>query len=187
MYHTSVCLKRYLSIFFTLLFLFNVVGYYLVYLGLRTTANMEMRARLDAKAYDDSEVLTVKTPFTAPYQTNWNAFDRIDGEFEHNGIFYNLINYSIERDTLVIVYIKNQKGTNLYESLTQFVHASTDTPMSKKAGKIIEHFTKDYLFTTSTINQASAGWLMECNFCSQCISLEPITRQVNSPPPKAIA
>ncbi|QLH32828.1 MAG: hypothetical protein HWD62_10745 [Cyclobacteriaceae bacterium] len=73
-------MKRPFSICFLLLFLFNLVGYYGVYLGLKVSVKQEMRARLDAEAYSEDETLTIKLPFALPYQNDWASYERIDGK-----------------------------------------------------------------------------------------------------------
>lgn len=176
-------MKRLLSILFLNLFLFNLVGYYGVYLGLRTSAKLEMKARLDSNSYNESDAVTVKLPFSLPYQSDWDSYRRIDGGFEKDGIFYSLVKHKVERDTLVVVYIKDHKETSLFESLTRFVEATTDTPLSKKAGKIIEHFTKDFLATFSSLEQASTGWLLESLFMEGVYRIGSSGITPQSPPP----
>lgn len=162
------------------------MGYYGVYLGLRTSAKLEMKARLDADRYDESDAITIKLPFSLPYQVDWDNFRRIDGHFEKNGVFYSLVKHKVERDTLVVIYIKDHKETSLFESLTRFVETTTDTPLSKKAGKIIEHFTKDFLATLSSIEQESIGWLRETSFRNEIYQIRYSEIVPKSPPPWVI-
>ncbi|MCW5910305.1 MAG: hypothetical protein KIT62_04485 [Cyclobacteriaceae bacterium] len=176
-------MKKVFSILFLLLFLFNLVGYYGVYLGLRVSAKQEMRSRLDAEAYNEAETLTIKLPFALPYQNDWDAYKRIDGDFEKDGMFYSLVKHKVERDTLVIVYIRNHQETSLFESFSRFVEATTDTPMSKKAGKLMEHFTKDYLATFNGLETSSTGWILENAYIHHHTASYEFVHTVKSPPP----
>lgn len=176
-------MKRLFSFLFLILFLFNLIGYYGIYLGLRASAKQEMHSRLDAEAYSDDETLTIKLPFTLPYQNDWDSFKRIDGSFEKDRIFYSLIKHKIERDTLVIVYIKNHEETSLFESLTRFVETTTDTPLSEKAGKIIKHFAKDFLATCSALEHESTGWQLEAPFLEKSFQINSSGVPPQSPPP----
>lgn len=162
------------------------MGYYGVYLGLRIQANNELKQRLDANAYEERETHTLKIRLTLPYQTDWHSFERMDGDFEIDGQFYNLVKRKVERDTLIVVYIKDHKEASLFESLTEFVHASTDTPMSKKASKLIESFTKDYLSTHSELETVSTGWSLTSSFTPYHHSIYGMVVLVTSPPPKAV-
>jgi len=172
---------------FLAVFLFNVIGYYAVYLGLRTHVNHVMQQRLDDESYDEGELLTLKIPVNLPYQADWNSFQRVEGYFESKGKFYNLVKQKLERDTLMVVYIKDHQETVLFESLSEIVHATTDTPMSKKAGKLIENFAKDYLSSTSELGRASSGWCLETTFKSPALILHSLFRGVSTPPPRSLA
>ena len=180
-------LKRILAILFLAVFLFNVIGYYAVYLGLRTHVNHVLQQRLDDEFYEADDLLTLKIPVNLPYQTDWHSFQRVEGDFERNGKFYNLVKQKVERDTLIVIYIKDHQETSLFESLSEIVHATTDTPMSKKAGKLIENFTKDYLTTSSELGRESAGWCLETTFKSPGLILLSLVSGVSTPPPKSLA
>lgn len=172
---------------FLAVFLFNVIGYYAVYLGLRTHVNYVLQQRLDDEFYEEDELLTLRIPVTLPYQSDWHSFQRVEGDFEHNGKFYNLVKQKVERDTLTVVYIKDHQETSLFESLSEIVHATTDTPMSKKAGKLIENFTKDYLSTASELGRESTGWCLETIFQSPDLILLSLVSGVSTPPPRSLA
>jgi hypothetical protein len=179
-------LKKIFSIILLALFLFNVVGYYGVYVGLRIQANNELKQKLDAEAYDESETITVKIPLSLPYQPDSEAFQRVDGDFEKDGKFYNLVKQKMERDTLHVVYIRDHKEAGLFDLLTDFVQANTDTPVSKKASKLIENFAKDYLSVTYELQTASIGWTLTETLSQPGYPVITSSEQVNSPPPKSI-
>ncbi len=177
-------MKRSIAILFLAVFLFNLVGYYAVYFGLCFSADQAFRQQLDEHAYDDNETATVKIPFTLPYQTDWDSFERVDGNFEKDGQSYNLIEQKVERDTLIVVYIKDHKATSLLESLTEFVHASTDSPLAKKAGQLMKTFAKDYIGTRNEIQVASTGWSLDKPFPQPHYTVGCFFGKIASPPPK---
>jgi len=160
------------------------VGYYGVYVGLRIHTHRQLIQKLDQETYDASETITVTIPISLPYQMDWEDFHRVDGEFEKDGEFYNLVKQKMERDTLTIVYIKDHKEKTLFESLTDFVDANTDSPLSKKAGKLIENFAKDYISIANELQTISQGWEQEKIYTQ---SQYPVTFAhilVHSPPPR---
>jgi hypothetical protein len=179
-------LKKIFSIILLALFLFNVVGYYGVYVGLSIQANTELKQKLDAEAYDESETITIKIPLSLPYQPDNEAFNRVDGDFEKDGKFYNLVKQKLERDTLHVVYILDHKEAGLFDLLTDFVQSNTDTPISKKASKLIENFAKDYLSVTNELQIASMGWSLTETLSQPGYPVITSSEQVNSPPPKSI-
>jgi hypothetical protein len=166
-----------------LIFLFNVVGYYGFYLGLRYHANQDLKQRLDAESYQDEDMITVKTPFALPYQMDGKGYERIDGEFENNGRIYKLVKHKVERDTLYIVYINDTRETDLFKTFVDYVQANTDIPVSKTTLKFFETFSKDYVPTSSLIHRASGGWCLNTTFPQLAYSLADLPSPVYSPPP----
>ena len=179
-------MKKIFSIVLLALFLFNVVGYYGVYVGLRIQANSELKQKLDAEAYDEDETITIKIPFALPYQQDSETFSRVDGDFEKDGEFYNLVKQKMERDTLHVVYIKDHKEAGLFDLLTDFVQANTDAPISKKASKLMENFAKDYISVTNELQTANFGWSLTETLSQPGYPVITSSEQVNSPPPKSI-
>lgn len=156
-------------------------------MGLKIQASRELKAKLDARDYGQHETITVKVPFTIPYQTVNQSFQRVDGDFEKDGKFYNLVEQKIEGDTLHIVYIRDHQETGLFEMLTDFVQNNTDTPISKKAGKLIENFSKDYISVTYELQNANSGWSLTETLSQTGYPVISTFIKVHSPPPKAIA
>ncbi|MEI9920402.1 MAG: hypothetical protein WDO14_16645 [Bacteroidota bacterium] len=72
------------------------------------------------------ETMTIKVPLAIPYQSDWNDFQRIDGDFEKDNQFYNLVAQKLERDTLTFIVIRDHHEAGLFESMADFVHASTE-------------------------------------------------------------
>lgn len=179
-------MRRTIAILFLALFTFNLVGYYGIYVGLKIQAHHEMLRNLDAGLYDETQVHTLKIPLTLPYQTDWQTYQRVDGDFEWKGEFYNLVSQKLERDTLIVHYIKDHKEASLFESFTEIVQTTTDTPISKKAGKLAEAFAKDYMPSASNLEIASTGWLKQSVFTRYAFALLTHAVSVQYPPPRAI-
>ena len=160
-----------------------MVGYYGIYMGLRYHANKDLKEKLDSESYGEEEMLTLKIPFTLPYQMDWKGYERVDGEFDHNGEFYKLVKHKVERDTLYVVYMKDHKETDLFNSLVDFVQANTDMPVSKAALKFFENFSKDFVPTVSLIQAASMGWCQHTQFSRLEVAIISAPVSVFSPPP----
>jgi hypothetical protein len=160
-----------------------VVGYYGIYLGLRYHANKDLKEKLDSEFYGEEEMLTLKMPFTLPYQMDWKRYERVDGEFDHNGEFYKLVKHKVARDTLYIMYMKDHKETDLFNALVDFVQANTDMPVSKAALKFFENFAKDYVPIISLIQVASGGWCQNTLFSRLEYAIISAPTLVFSPPP----
>jgi hypothetical protein len=168
------------------LFLYNVVGFYGVYLGLSYQSDHEINKKLDNQNYQENEMLSVKIPYTLPYQMDWKNYERVEGEFELNGQFYKLVKQKLEHDTLFVVYMKDQRQNDLYKSLVDFVQASADHPVSQKTITFIKSFAKDYIQCTSSLQASTTGWCKDTLFVTQEYQIISTYSPVFSPPPKIL-
>lgn len=157
-------MKKILSTLLLLVFLFNAVGYYGLYLGLRYRLNIETTKKLDAGEYSRSETVIVKMPYTLPYQVNFDGYERAEGEFECEGEFYKIVKHRLVHDTMFVVLIKDKREASLHKSLVDFVQANSDIPVSKSTLKLIQHFAKDFISNASYLQNASIGWSSKSAF-----------------------
>src|SRR4051812_47548891 len=98
--------------------------------ALRYHANEELQKHLDTNDYAAGESVVIKIPMTLPYQATSAAFERVNGEFEHKGEFYQLVKQKLENDTLSIVCIKDYKEKQIVTTMTDFTKQSNDIPTS---------------------------------------------------------
>jgi hypothetical protein len=164
-------------------FLFNTVGFYGLYLGLRYQNNIELKKKLDAEEYSGSETIIIKMPYTLPYQVNFDGYERADGEFECEGEFYKIVKHKLVNDTLFVVLIKDKGEANLQQSFIDFVQASSDVPLSKSTLKLIEHFSKDFIYNVTYLQRASIGWGSESTFGLLKQGVILLDLSLFSPPP----
>jgi hypothetical protein len=179
-------LKKIFSIFLLVVFLFNVGGYYLVFVALRFQANVELTKRLDADDYSREDLVELRLPVSLPYPLQENDFQRVDGKFEHNGQFYRLVKQKLENDVLIVICIKDKKEKQLDETMKDYSKLANDIPSSsKKSQNILSKLLKDFESLESGAIQRGNGWLqmiafanLECKITSQLLS-------ITGPPPKA--
>lgn len=166
-------LRKLFSIVFSLLLLLNVMGYYGVFLGLQYKNDKDMIQRLDAENYSLSETVTIKIPISIPYAADSKSFERVDGQFEHNGEFYRLVKQKLAQDTLYIVCIKDHENKRIDEAIANFVKTFTDKPVDQNSGsKIVVSFIKDYLPQSLTVQHLSLGWETDVVKESSCSILK---------------
>jgi hypothetical protein len=145
--------KRTLALFLTLVFLFNVVGYYGVYLAMLNKAQTVMNQKIDNNEYNADQTLTIKIPLSLPYPVQQDTFEQVQGDFEHQGEFYKLVKQKYSNDTLYIVCLKNNEKKKAFKTLTEFVKLSTDqSPSSSQHNnKTLVNVIKDYSPVVSQI------------------------------------
>jgi len=154
--------------------------------ALRYQADAELQQQLDDNDYPESEAFIIKIPVTLPYQMNWTDFERLTGEFEHNGEFYQLIKQKLENDTLKIVCIKNHKEKELVTSMTDFTKVSNDVPASTTSLKVLGNFLKEYSSTGDIKIISLNGWSATMSFGSPSFSLLSLVVPIESPPPQSL-
>lgn len=139
-------MKRIFALFFTLVFIFNVVGYYGVYLAMLNNAQTVMNQKIDHNEYTNDQTVTIKIPLTLPYPVQQNIFERVQGDFEHQGEFYKLVKQKYSNDTLYVVCLKNNEEKKAFKTFTEFVKLSTDQSSSSSHhnNKTIVNVIKDY-------------------------------------------
>jgi hypothetical protein len=137
-----IILKKLISIALLFVFLFNIGGYYVVYVGCLYKVRTEMAQRLDKGSYSAEETITIKIPFNLPYQADGKAFERRGGEFQHDGEFYKLVKQKIENDTLYVVCIKDNKEKKIFNFMADMVKMSSDLPASSSTMKLLNSLIK---------------------------------------------
>lgn len=179
-------LRRTLAITLLAVFLFQLVGYYIVYLGLTYQANNSLISRLDSHDYSSEETMTLKIPFTLPYWMDAEQFERVDGDFEYQGQFYKLVKQKLSKDTLYVVCIKNQDKKQLFDALTEYIKFSNDVPASKQALKLWGSIVKDYISNDPAELTRNEGWSVVNAFAGdQTPAIPSVYFPVVSPPPEA--
>lgn len=155
-------MRKLVSIVMLFVFLLNVLGYYGIFIGLRLKNVQELVQRLDSNTYSQSETFTFEIPLTVPYYTNSQSeYQRVDGEFEHNGEVYRLVKQKLTQDALYVVCVKDQGSKNINQALADYVKTFSDKPESGKQGaKTITapSLIKDYISFTIAIDNNSFGW-----------------------------
>lgn len=177
-------MKKLIAIFLVLLLLFNALGFFGLFIGLRYKSALDLVERLDKKEYLDEETVTLRIPMTLPYHLD-SEYERVDGEIEHNGEFYRLVKQKLQKDTLYIVCIKDYGSKRITQALADYVKTFTDKPVdTNNAGKVFTSFIKDFLPTSLEITPASAGWNYSFALANTIDSFSSRSLAVFSPPPQ---
>jgi hypothetical protein len=178
--------KKPIAILLILLLLFNALGFYGLFIGLRYKTTTDLVQRLDNHDYLEEETVTLKVPMAIPYHIDSEEYERVDGEIEHNGDFYRLVKQRLEKDTLYIVCIKDHDSKRIKQALTDYVKTFTDKPSdAKNTGKFLTSFIKDFLPTSIEITPASAGWTYSVVLVSKTDFFNSRSLAVVSPPPQS--
>ncbi|MBS1486700.1 MAG: hypothetical protein JST43_03855 [Bacteroidetes bacterium] len=137
-------MKKIISLFLVWVFLFNVIGYYGIYVGMMHSANNKVNRAIENDAYDQSETVTIKIPLTLPYPIE-KGFERVSGDFQYNGEFYKLVQQKYENDTVYVVCLRNDGQKKAVKILSDLVKQSTSqSPATNSNAKTLTGLLKDY-------------------------------------------
>jgi hypothetical protein len=150
-------MKNAISICLAAVLLLNVLGYYAVFMGMKYKNSVEMTQRLDTDNYREAETVTIKFPLSIPYFGD-TGFERVTGEIEHQGEYFQLVKQKLEKDTLYIVCIKDVKRKHIQKALTEYVKTFTGKAAENTHAKTIPSFIKDYVPTSFDLGASAAGW-----------------------------
>jgi hypothetical protein len=143
-----------------LLFMLNVLGFYGIFLGLQFKYTQDANRNLDEERYSGGDEMTFKIPVAVPYYADNQDYERVTGEFEHDGDVYRLLKQKYSGDTLYIVCVKDVEAKKISQALTDYVKTFSDKPVNAKqqSTKSIQSFCKDYITTGISVESQASGW-----------------------------
>lgn len=102
---------------------------------------------IEANEYDESHLISIKTPIHLPYYANNPNFERIDGEVVINGIIYQYVQRRVFNDSLEIrvlpnndrLHIKNAREDfyKLAQNIQDDGNQKKSIPINKSSAKLI--------------------------------------------------
>jgi hypothetical protein len=179
--------KRTISIALIVLFLFNVIGYYGIYMAMLRQARVSLNEKIDNEQYKDDQTVTIKIPLSLPYPVQ-AEFQRVEGDFEHQGEFYKLVKQKYANDTLYVVCIKSTEEKKAFKVFSDLVKLSTDQTSSapiNQNSKTIVSIIKDYNPVVEEIHLAPRASIdLAKPFAFLNVSILSQDLAVFSPPPE---
>lgn len=136
--------------------LFNLGGYHAYFNFFINRSNQDLIQQLDNNQFHDRDLVEVKIPLSLPYTNDWADYERIDGEIEFNGTFYNYVKRKLSRDTLYLMCLRNSDKTELNVARYDYgkqvndfpANKNSSSPLLKKGIPVIEY---NQVFTTYTL------------------------------------
>lgn len=167
------------------IFLFQVGGYYFVFLALRHHADQKLTERIDANLNLNEEAVEFKIPVVLPYPIYAQGFQRVDGRFEHEGEFYKLVKQKHEKDTLYVVCIRDEQTrelTNTLKDYVQLTHGLNST--HQKAMNLISKVATDFYSEAHSMILCVDSFRLVNHFSIVVQIFQQQAIPVHSPPPR---
>jgi hypothetical protein len=139
-------LKKIASILLIVILLVNAVGYRFIISYMEDRANHNMIARLDNNEYDEKELIELSAPLDLPYFTNWQHFERCDGQVTINGKVYNYVARKYENNVMRYKCIPNKAHQQVIEGKKKadnMAFSDFETGKSKKTDSPLSSYFKN--------------------------------------------
>ncbi len=158
------------------------------FMGLQYGAEIRMNSAIERQSYNTEKTITLKIPVSLPYQIYADGFKRVQGEFEHEGTFYNLIEQKIANDTLYIVCVENEIKSQIKTKQVDFEKAANDWPgATKSAYNLLISFSKDFLQNASNNVGLNSAPIIELSYLIHTFDTLEGIHETITPPPKRIS
>lgn len=141
------CLKRIAAIFFFAVLLFNIYGYRMLIDCMENKQSAIAQSKIDNEAYNDAELISVKTALNLPYYTNSETFEKVHGSADVNGVVYNYVKRRVYHDTLELLCLPDKSVAHLQSVKNDFLKLSiegTPSQQNQKAPGVIKILLPDY-------------------------------------------
>jgi hypothetical protein len=186
--------KKLGAILFLGILLFNGFGYRLVSNYFDQKATNQLVHLIEENNYDESYLVTIKTPINLPYYANNPQFERVDGEIVIKGIVYQYVQRRIYNDSLELKVLPNQDRLHIKNAREDFYKLAQDLsnndgdtksiPLGKSTAKFIsfDYITQNNSWHLFPANSAkvTTGYRYAARLISNYLT-------VQGPPPKIIA
>ncbi|MBO9562027.1 MAG: hypothetical protein J7621_04605 [Niastella sp.] len=125
-------LKRLFAITLLIVHLFNLTGYAILFEYFMARSDLQLVKQLDANQYSDHELFVVKVPLYVPYLANRNEYERVDGEMQVDGVYYNYVKRKVSNDTLFLLCVPNKDKTHFYHARNEYGKQANGIPAGEE-------------------------------------------------------
>lgn len=130
-------MKKFSVILLIALFLFNLVGYRLLFTYEQQRSDDHFEAALDKQDYNDSDLIAIKVSLSLPYINNQQNFERVNGEITVNGKILKYVKRKIADGNLILLCLPDNNKMLIKSKKDDFFKYTNDLVQhnqSKKTG-----------------------------------------------------
>ena len=174
--------------------LFNGFGYRILSNYFDQKASAHLTELIEQNNYNESELVSVKTPINLPYYSNNPKFERVDGEMEIDGIIYQYVERRVYNDSVEIRILPNQDRLHIKNAKESFDKLASDfeqkltdkksVPVNKSSVKLLSFDYINQENKWSLEKKCSRKMVIGNRFDERLLS---VCLPIQAPPPKNIA
>lgn len=181
LYLSHLSMKKLAVFAFLSIFLFNSVGYYIVFLINQTEVKKEMAYQMK---FGVSSLKIATFTFNKNQLANI-VWQKKNKEFYHNNKLYDVVSINEINSSIVIQCISDIEEENLFEDLEKHIDtfiASNESKKKSNSKKLTDHVIKLYFSQSSQFNIHSS--ILKNTFSTYKLSYTSEYSEINSPPPE---
>ena len=125
-------MKKFTAILMLSVHLFYVGGFTLVFRYMMNQSDQQIVKRIYENKIDKTQLYEIKVPVSLPYVTDWKDYEKIEGQIQLNGTYYNYVRLKMTHDTMSLICIANTEKTKLFKDNVIMAKNLSDVPASKK-------------------------------------------------------
>ncbi|MES2837354.1 MAG: hypothetical protein V4667_07515 [Bacteroidota bacterium] len=175
-----------ISTLLLLAFVFNIVGYDVVFRVTQFQIKKEVKRKLKA-GVDKQKLHTIVVPKSWLSQNNKDFKTIHEREFEYKGVMYDVVTKTEKDDLIYFKCISDKEETKLFAQLDEHIknHVSAFPQTKNKNQKLYKKIAKDYFPPSVKQNLVSFVVITK----KQILFSEPLNSQftkVSTPPPELV-
>lgn len=137
-------MSRIVSIVLIGCFMFNMIGYKLLFYYQITEADSRIQARIESLDESKVNLFSVKIPIRLPYHTDWKDFESVEGEMTYNNKTYRYVKRKVLRDTLILLCIEHHEKSLIERNRIDFAKKVNEVLPDGSKKQIFKHAKEDF-------------------------------------------
>ena len=122
--------------------LFNMGGYQLLFKHIEERSATHFIEQLNTNNYNESQLIEIKVPISLPYTTDWDSYERYDGEVIVDGIHYNYVKRKLANDSMSFLCIPNNEKMSIINSKNIYYSLVNDIQDQHEKGEFPSPISK---------------------------------------------
>jgi hypothetical protein len=165
-----------------------MVGYYFIFAIRHWQVTQTMSFKIENRQISEAKTFVIKVPLFLPYPIDWEDYEYVNGNFEHQGRYFVKVKQILRQDTLYVHCLEDESQTQLYAELgkhTQNQLADFLPSEHQKTGKIsYNNFIKEYLPLAEYYLATRTLFIQQNRYAIYNPSLFTLAIENPAPPPK---
>lgn len=130
-----MAVKKLIAFLFLTVFIFNLVGFRLVYFVMQQNADNQFIVQIDNNNFSKKDLVEIRIPNPIPYTKASENFDRIDGEISFHNKVYKYVFKKVSPDFITILCLPDYNKTVIKQSQQKFEKNSNTVAQDNKSAK----------------------------------------------------